>query len=451
MASLSTTTETDILTVTTTTASPGFTSSIGNGGTETITTNPPPGTRPPNSSSFTTLTSALSSGVTSSISISGPPNTNSTEILTSTTTANGTSTSDGAIITSPVITPKPPSSGNSFSGGAVAGVVIGAIAIVALVILGIFLIQRRKRRYISQKEEGSNSPPSLPMGNIESRRQNRDPNAANTNPSPAAPLPVVQFDPPLDDVGLTKLFNQLDDRISDHLVNFNIQENLQLSGSANYPAVQGPKAHGEGILFRGKTLLERQDSRLFMLRALFAYHVFGSIADQLIFSKEQRLWIRQAARGDRPTRRAAVCRQLEAKDTFAAAVDFLYSHLERETQIYVPPNNIKSENRQASLMAIARSAALVILRLGLQRDHFKLGFLFQSGNYAQVEGVIPYETSAIREFKANPEDYQIFGEARHDSVVSATISPSVYRRTDGEHRYRVRRMKIFMAPRNLRQ
>ncbi|KAF3143324.1 hypothetical protein TWF703_010736 [Orbilia oligospora] len=388
MASLSTTTETDILTVTTTTASPGFTSSIGNGGTETITTNPPPGTQPPNSSSFTTLTSALSSGVTSSISISRPPNTNSTEILTSTTTANGTSTSDGALITSPVITPKPPSSGNSFSGGAVAGVVIGAIAIVALVIL-------------------------------ESRRQNRDPNAANTNPSPAAPLPVVQFDPPLDDVGLTKLFNQLDDRISDHLVNFNIQENLQLSGSANYPAIQGPKAHGE--------------------------------ADQLIFSKEQRLWIRQAARGERPTRRAAVCRQLEAKDTFAAAVDFLYSHLERETQIYVPPNNIKSENRQASLMAIARSAALVILRLGLQRDHFKLGFLFQSGNYAQVEGVIPYETSAIREFKANPEDYQIFGEARHDSVVSATISPSVYRRTDGEHRYRVRRMKIFMAPRNLRQ
>ncbi|KAF3213564.1 hypothetical protein TWF191_010038 [Orbilia oligospora] len=267
----------------------------------------------------------------------------------------------------------------------------------------------------------------------------------------AAPLPVVQFDAPLDDVGLTKLFDQLDDRISDHLVNFNIQENLQFSGSANYTTVQGPKAHGEGILFRGKALLERQDSRLFMLRALFAYHIFGSIADQLIFSKEQRLWIRQAARGDRPTRRAAVCRQLEAKDTFAAAVDFLYSHLERETQFYVPPNNIKNENRQASLMAIARSAALVILRLGLQRDHFKLGFLFQSGNYAQVEGVIPYETSAIREFKTNPEDYQIFGEARHDSVASATISPSVYRRTGGEHKYRVRRMKIYMAPRNLRQ
>ncbi|KAF3210785.1 hypothetical protein TWF106_010444 [Orbilia oligospora] len=306
---MATTTETDILTVTTTTASPGFTSSVDGGGTETITTSLQPGTQPPSSSSFTTLTSALSSSLTSSISISGPPNTNSTEILTSTTTANGTSTSDGTLITSPVVTPKPPSSGSSFSGGAVAGVVIGAIAIVALAIL----------------------------------------------------------------------------------------------------------------------------------------------ADQLIFSKEQRLWIRQAARGDRPTRRAAVCRQLEAKDTFAAAVDFLYSHLERETQFYVPPNNIKNENRQASLMAIARSAALVILRLGLQRDHFKLGFLFQSGNYAQVEGVIPYETSAIREFKTNPEDYQIFGEARHDSVASATISPSVYRRTGGEHKYRVRRMKIYMAPRNLRQ
>ncbi|KAK6363103.1 hypothetical protein TWF730_000548 [Orbilia blumenaviensis] len=322
---------------------------------------------------------------------------------------------------------------NSLPGGVVAGIVVGVIGAVAvLVIVGIYLIRRRKRRYVLEKEEESN-PGAMA---IESGRHNRG--AGNSNPNPAPP---VRFDDPLDDVGVKKLFDQLDDRISDHVVNFGLQGSPESSG-----LTKEAEASTENILFRGQALLGRQDSRLYMLRALFAYHIFGSVADQMIFTKEQ------TARGDRATRRAVICRQLENKELFASAVEFLYGHLNRETQIYVPEDILKSENYQASLGAIARNTANVIIRLGLQPSSFKLGFLFQSNNYRQVEGVIPCEASAIREFKADSGDYDISGEVGHESVASAMISPSVYRRPNGEnHKYKLRNMKIFMTPRTLKR
>ncbi|KAK6518986.1 hypothetical protein TWF281_003677 [Arthrobotrys megalospora] len=460
-------TTTDLATETTSSPIPEFTTTEAVGGTTTEIDGNISTTTSASLSDLTTDSSSTPVSTSDSLSTIAPTESSQLTLDTSTTTGESsvsttTGTIDGEVpvsATGTTTTTESPTSTEiiptyqtgpekSLSGGAIAGIVIGVIILVALAIAGIYVIHRRKKRLLSHNGEESNFPGDPALGSAEPKRHDQDRDIGNSDAAPSQP---VQFDAPLDDIGITKLFNQLDDRISNHLVNFNLQENMQSSHLTNYPDLEGPKATGEGILFRGKALLSRQDSRLYMLRALFAYHIFGAIADQIIFTREQRQWIRQVPRGNRATRRAAICRQLETESNFASVVDYLYNHLERETQIHVPPNMVTSENRQASLREIAKSAALVTLRLGLQRDSFKLGFLFDSSSYVEARGKIACETSAVKSFHADPESYEVLGEAGSDGVVGAMISPSVYRCSHGEQKYMVRRMKVFMAPRSLKQ
>ncbi|KAK6533825.1 hypothetical protein TWF694_002754 [Orbilia ellipsospora] len=377
---------------------------------------------------------------------SSPATTASVSSVSGITTSPATSVETTPSTTSieplpPTVTPTPsPSSG--LSSGAIAGIAIGAIAIVTIVCVVMYIVHRRSRRNGSGGSRFWKYNHGVDSTAV--RGEQRDTNEKRgVAPTEAAVLPVVQFDAPLDDFGVNKLFDHLDDSIMDHIVNHHLRSDVRPDNLERY-ITEGALAR-QGILYKDKNYLRDDATKVHMFRAIFAYHIYSAIVDYCIFSKKSLQQMGQVPRSSRAQYRVALCREIQnSEENIQQAVETVYERLESHTEIHILNSALISDDlRKGSMTEIAEKVVSITLQLGAQRDGFI--FAFRNRDYSKRPEKDPYEIDILGRSDLGPEQVDVVKRGRSGNAVRAVVSPGIYRMQATGKEYIIRKAKVVIG------
>ncbi|KAF3189532.1 hypothetical protein TWF788_010609 [Orbilia oligospora] len=251
------------------------------------------------------------------------------------------------------------------------------------------------------------------------------------------------LEPLLDDRTLAKQFNELDGKITDHVINYWHSGEISSRDYQTYINSDSSRQSWNKILFQGRPLLVNFGARVHMFRAILAYHVYSCIADWKILTYEQQVAIVRDGTIRNSVRRK-ICSSLRSSEQDKMRrVEIIFNILEKETRLHVSNENRYDDLHKESLENIAESVVNIGIQLGSQKDDFRFEF-----RNKDIDGGIrdnPLAVSLLGEPGANSETVEVVNEM--GGTIRALVSPGVIRVPNSKNReeYFVRKTLVFTA------
>ncbi|KAF3209419.1 hypothetical protein TWF106_010994 [Orbilia oligospora] len=328
--------------------------------------------------------------------------------------------------------------------GTIAAAIAAVSVIMFLIFLGFYLFFRARKkntknrnRISSGSESGDPSrryiPPLLQFSTGNNRAS-----AASASRSHTPGL-----EPLLDDHTLAKQFNELDGKITDHVINYWHSGEISSRDYQTYINSDSSRQSWNKILFQGRPLLVNFGARVHMFRAILAYHVYSCIADWKILTNEQQVAIVRDGTIRNSVRRK-ICSSLRSSEQDKMRrVEIIFNILEKETRLHVSNENRYDDLHKESLENISESVVNIGIQLGSQKDDFRFEF-----RNKDIDGGIrdnPLAVSLLGEPGANSETVEVVNEM--GGTIRALVSPGVIRVPNSKNReeYFVRKTLVFTA------
>ncbi|KAK6358566.1 hypothetical protein TWF730_007893 [Orbilia blumenaviensis] len=214
-------------------------------------------------------------------------------------------------------------------------------------------------------------------------------------------------EPLLDDQAIVKQFDDLDGKITDHVINYWHSGEISSKDYQAYINSAASRHSWSRILFQGRALLGNLEARVHMFRAILAYHVYSCIADWKILTSEQR------------------------------------DAIINETRLHVPVELRNDELHKASLESIAMCVFVIGVKLGSQKDDFKFDFRNKDNNGDTSNASLGVRL--LGQYGTNSKDIEVVNET--EGTIRALISPGVIRvpSSRGKGSHLVRKAHLFAA------
>ncbi|KAK6517738.1 hypothetical protein TWF506_004920 [Arthrobotrys conoides] len=251
------------------------------------------------------------------------------------------------------------------------------------------------------------------------------------------------LEPLLDDHAIARQFDELDGKITDHVINYWHNGEISSRDYQAYINSESSRQSWNRILFQGRPLLVNFEARIHMFRAILAYHVYSCIADWKILTNEQRVAVARDGTIRRSVRRK-ICGSLHTSEQdFLRRAKIIFDILERETKLHVSSENRYEELHKESLDGLAKSIVTIGIKLGSQKDDFKFEF-----RNKDVDGYVGDNSLAVNllgETGSNSETMEVVNEM--EGTIRALVSPGVIRAPNSKNKeaYFVRKMVVFTA------
>ncbi|KAF3181203.1 hypothetical protein TWF225_006750 [Orbilia oligospora] len=331
-----------------------------------------------------------------------------------------------------------------FEDGTFAAAIVTVSGILCLILLGFYLFFRTRKnnpknrnRISSGSESGDLSRRYIPPLLQFSTGNNR------ASAAPASRNHTPSLEPLLDDHTLAKQFNELDGKITDHVINYWHSGEISSRDYQAYINSESSRQSWNKILFQGRPLLVNFGARVHMFRAILAYHVYSCIADWKILINEQQVAIVRDGT-IRNSARRKICGGLRTSEhEKRKRVEIIFNILEKETRLHVSNENRYDELHKESLENIAESVVNIGIQLGSQKDDFRFEF-----RNKDIDGDIRDNSLAVSllgEPGANSETVEVVNEM--GGTIRALVSPGVIRVPNSKNReeYFVRKTLVFTA------
>ncbi|KAJ6262495.1 hypothetical protein Dda_3305 [Drechslerella dactyloides] len=255
---------------------------------------------------------------------------------------------------------------------------------------------------------------------------------------PRKPIKTFRFPsfsnrvPPLDDAAILKAFNELDNRITDHVSNFWHNGSTTSTEYQECIRSQQSRASWSRILHDGQPLLVDLAARTQMFRAILAYHVYATIVDwKALFPQHE------------DTKEAE--ESGTSSISIAERANFIRDLLERASEHHLPTQSRdeRSDLRRQNLYEIALIAVSISIQLASQLDDFK--FEFRNKDGVSTPGRALLEVKLLGETEVDMSTIEVVN-GMENGTVRALVAPGIIRvlRKNGKEHV-IRKAQVWMA------
>ncbi|KAK6340684.1 hypothetical protein TWF696_009008 [Orbilia brochopaga] len=252
--------------------------------------------------------------------------------------------------------------------------------------------------------------------------------------------------PPLDDFAILKALSELENRITDHVINFWHSGSVTSVEYQTYIRSPESRSSWTRILHNGRPLLVDLAARTQMFRAILGYHVYTAIADWRVFFLSHEDTTAEQITNLR--RHICQCGEDETSGiSIAERARFIYGLLETasEPHLSAQSRNEYLEPQRESLSDIAQMVTSISFQLAPQPDDFR--FEFRNKDDTSISGRDLYAIRLLGEAATEVDMSAIeVVNGVEDGTVRALIAPGVIRiPRKNKNAYVLRKAQVWIA------